>query len=555
MPAAPRRGAAASVRPDWCPGAPPPATYPGPSPGGALADERYILAIDLGTSAVKLALVSARGRIAAFESRPLEVRLLDGGGAEQDPAAWWAAIRDGTRALLATGTVPAADVRAVGIGAQWSGTVPVDASGTPLHPAIVWMDARGAPMVRELTGGPVRLAGYGIDKLLAWLPPTGGIPQHGGKDAIAHVLWLKRARPDVYAAATRFLEPADWLGARLTGVQATTPATITLHWLTDNRDLARVRYHPGLVARAGVDPAKLPPILPAASVLGPLLPEMARALGLGPDVQVVAGAPDLQVAAVGAGGIGPGEPHVSLGTSSWLCCHVPRKKTDLLRNMAALPSAIPGRYLLVNEQESAGICLEWLRDLLGVGGAGPAAFAELDRLAAAAPPGAGGVRFAPWLNGERSPVADHAVRAAFLHLGLAAGREHLCRAVLEGVALNTRWLLEGVERFVGGPLGPLRAIGGGARSTIWCQVYADVLQRPILQVEEPVRANARGAALLAAAALGWIRIDDAPGLVPVARRFDPDPALGRLYASAARDLARAFEEARRRARRIDGSGG
>ncbi|HYD39256.1 MAG TPA: FGGY-family carbohydrate kinase [Anaeromyxobacter sp.] len=510
--------------------------------------------MDLGTSAVKLALVSARGRIAAFESRPLEVRLLDDGGAEQDPEAWWAAIRDGTRALLAAGAVPAAGVRAVAIGAQWSGTVPVDAGGTPLHPAIIWMDARGAPLVRELTGGPVRLAGYGVDKLLAWLPPTGGVPQHGGKDALAHVLWLRRARPDLYAAAARFLEPADWLGARLTGVQATTPATITLHWLTDNRDLARVRYDPGLVARAGVDAAKLPPIVPAGSVLGPLLPERARALGLGDGVQVVAGSPDLQVAAVGAGTVAPGEAHVSLGTSSWLCCHVPRKKTDLLRNMAALPSAIPGRYLLVNEQESAGICLEWLRDLLGLGGPGARAdgFAELDRLAAAAPPGAGGVRFAPWLNGERSPVDDHAVRGAFLHLGLGAGRAHLCRAVLEGVALNTRWLMEGVERFVGRPLGPVRAIGGGARSAVWCQLYADVLQRPILQVEDPVRANARGAALLAAAALGWIRIDDAPALVPVARRFEPDAALGPLYASAVRDLAHAFGEARRRARRLRG---
>ncbi len=511
-----------------------------------MPDEPHILAIDLGTSAVKLALVSARGRIAAFESRSLEVNLVDGGGAEQDPADWWAAIRDGTRALLAAGAVAPERVQAVGIGAQWSGTVAVDAAGEPLHPAILWMDSRGAPFVRELTGGPIRLQGYGIDKLLAWLGPTGGIPQHGGKDAIAHVLWLRRARPEIYAAAHRFLEPADWIGARLTGVQATTPATITLHWLTDNRDLGRVRYHPGLLARAGMDPARLPPILPAGSVLGPLRPEVARELGLGPGVKVVAGSPDIPVAAVGAGGVGDGEAHVSLGSSSWLCCHVPRKRTDLLRNMAALPSAIPGRYLLVNEQENAGACVAWLRDLLLPGGS----LADVDALAAAAPPGAGGVRFAPWLNGERSPVDDHAVRGGFLRLGLDTGRAHLARAVLEGVALNTRWLLRGVERFVGRRLGPIRAIGGGARSDAWCRIYADVLQRPILPLEDPVRANARGAALLASAAMGWIRVDEIPGLVPVARRFDPDPALGSLYASAERELVRAFGEARRRARRL-----
>jgi xylulokinase len=307
-----------------------------------------------------------------------------------------------------------------------------------------------------------------------------------------------------------------------------------------------VRYHPGLLARTRIDPAKLPPILPAGSVLGPLRPEVARELGLGPGVKVVAGSPDIPVAAVGAGGVGDGEAHLSLGSSSWLCCHVPRKRTDVLRNMAALPSAIPGRYLLVNEQENAGACVAWLRDLLLPGGS----LADLDALAAAAPPGAGGVRFAPWLNGERSPVDDHAVRGGFLHLGLDTGRAHLARAVLEGVALNTRWLLRGVERFVGRRLGPIRAIGGGARSEAWCRIYADVLQRPILPLEEPVRANARGAALLASAAMGWIRVGEIPGLVPVARRFDPDPALESLYASAERELVRAFGEARRRARRV-----
>lgn len=503
-----------------------------------MAEERYVLAIDLGTSALKVALVSTGGRVLGLETEAVVgLQLLPDGGAEQDPLQWWAAIRRTVARLLGAPGRPSRDqIVAVGCTAQWSGTVAVARNGEPLMPAIIWMDSRGAADVRQVTGGPVRVSGYGVDKLWRWIRKTGGIPGASGKDSLAHILYVKRAHPEIYAATYKFLEPKDYLNLCLTGRFAASYDSIALHWVTDNRAADAVRYDPELLGLTGLDPAKLPELLPATAVLGRLRPELAGEWGLSPGVQVVAGAPDLHSAAVGSGATRDYEAHLYVGTSSWLTCHVPFKKTDLLRNMATLPSAIPGRYFVANEQETAGACLTFLRDNLffpgdGMGpGTAPANFYPLlDELAAAVPPGAGGVIFTPWLYGERTPVEDHTIRGGFHNLSLRATRAHMVRAVLEGVACNGRWLLEAVEAFAGRRLESLRFIGGGARSEVWCQIYADVLNRRIEQVRDPVEANVRGAGLIAAAGLGYIRFEQVPGVVEVARVFSPRPEFRRTY--------------------------
>ncbi len=151
----------------------------------------------------------------------------------------------------------------------------------------------------------------------------------------------------------------------------------------------------------------------------------------------------------------------------------------------------------------------------------PDGYERLVASAAAVPAGSGGVMFTPWLNGERTPVEDRTLRAAFLNVSLGTTRAHLVRAVLEGVAFNARWLLDAVERFVGRPLSTLRILGGGAQSDVWCQIHADILGRRIERVAEPVYASVRGAALFAAISLGRIQLDDVRGLVPVNDVFEP----------------------------------
>ena len=202
----------------------------------------------------------------------------------------------------------------------------------------------------------------------------------------------------------------------------------------------------------------------------------AEHLALRPGIPVVVGTPDVHSAAIGAGTTADFAAHLYIGTSSWLTCHVPFKKTDVTHSIASLPAAIPDRYLVANEQETAGKALEWLSQLLYPDAARIAGvYAEMNEIAAGVPAGSGGVIFTPWLFGERTPVEDSTLRAGFFNQSLEIGRAEMIRSVFEGVAFNTRWLLGYVETFVGVELDPIVMVGGGARSDLWCQIHADVL--------------------------------------------------------------------------------
>lgn len=497
---------------------------------------KYVLTIDLGTSGPKVAVYSLTGEMMAHTKTATAVSLFPNGGAEQDPYEWWQAIKTAVAQVLAQETVPVSDIVAVSCTSQWSGTVAVDGQGQPLMPAINWMDARGEPYAQAITRGPVQFEGYGLDKVLTWVRLTGGIPTRSGKDPIAHILYIKHELPEIYAKTYKFLEPKDYLNLRLTGKFAATYDSITLHWVTDNRDLTAVTYHDGLLKLAGIAREKLPDLIRATDVLGTIDPAVAAELGLGTAVQIVGGTPDVHSAAIGSGAVADYEAHLSIGTSSWLICHVPFKKTDLFHNMASLPSAIPERYLLINEQESAGACLTYLidqifypDDQLAVGRRPADVYQRLNEAAAAVPAGSDGLIFTPWIYGERTPVEDHVIRGGFFNQSLTTTRAHMVRAVFEGVAYNSKWLLGYVEKFVKRPLSTIRVIGGGAQSALWCQIMADVLDRTIHQVENPMQANTRGAALLAAVALGHLDVADIGGTVQIAQTFIPNPAHRQIY--------------------------
>ena len=159
-----------------------------------------------------------------------------------------------------------------------------------------------------------------------------------------------------------FLEPVDYLGLRLTGLARASHDSITLHWVTDNRDISAIAYDDTLIELAGLDRSTLPELVPTGSVLGGLAPGAASELGLLPGTPVVAGTGDLHSAAVGSGAVANFDGHLYIGTSSWVSCHVPFKKTDPLTNIASIPSGLPGRYVIADEHETGGACLTWLRD-------------------------------------------------------------------------------------------------------------------------------------------------------------------------------------------------
>ena len=491
----------------------------------------HILAVDLGTSGPKVALVSMEGRIADAEFRPVRLLLAPGGAAEQDPDEWWRAVCEASRAVVGRGAVAVEDIVAVACTAQWSGTVAVDVEGHHLMNAIIWMDTRGAPYIAQVAGGPIRFSGYGVHKALRWVHLTGGVPSTTGKDPLAHILYLKHQRPEIYRATHKFLEPKDWLNLKCTGRMAATYDSIALHWVTDNRDIHAIDYHPWLLRITGMDIEKLPRLMNATDLLGPLTAQAAEALGVAAGIPVTGGAPDLHSAAVGSGAVQDYRAHLYVGTSSWILCHVPKKGTDVLHNIGTVPSALPGRYLLANEQETAGACLNFLRDgiffpddALGSGPPPEDLYQRFDRMASQVPAGADNLIFTPWLYGERAPIDDHHVRGGFTNLTLRTTRAHMVRAVFEGVAMNSRWLLQAMEGFTRHRLSPIHMIGGGARSQVWAQIFADVMQREIRQMADPIHANIRGVVYLAAVALGRLRPRDIGELAPVTRTLAPDRA-------------------------------
>ena len=508
---------------------------------------KVILAIDLGTSGPKVALVSVYGDVLAsgFEETPL--LLLPNGGAEQKPADWWTAITQATRKLLAQGIRPVEQIAGISCTSQYSSTVAVDKSGQPLMNAINWMDTRGAPYIHDITGGIFRIQGYGIGKLFKWIRLTGGAPAQSGKDSIAHILYIKNELPDVYRAAYKFLEPKDYLNLRLTGQFAATYDSINLHWLTDNRNIEDIHYDDSLLALMGVERDRLPELKHATAILGRLQPDAAQELGLPSGLPVVAGTTDAQSAAIGSGAVRDYEPHLYVGTSSWLSCFVPFKRTDLFHNMASLPSAVPGRYYIANEQECAGACVAYLRDSLifptdpFATGPRPAdAYPLFDRVAEQVPAGSGRLIFTPWMYGERTPIEDHSVRGGFFNMSLQTKREHLVRAVLEGVAYNSRWLLECVERFCRRRIDNIHMIGGGAQSDLWCHIYADVLDRSIRQVQDPLQANTRGAGLVGSVALGFIKFDEIAARVKITKTFQPNPENRAIYDEMFREFLQIY---------------
>jgi len=510
---------------------------------------KYVLTIDLGTSGPKVALVSTDGVVADYEFEKTQTLLIPDGGAEQDPGEWWESILKASKRLLEKGLVSVDDIVAISCTSQWSGTVAVDSDGNHLMNAIIWMDSRGEPYIKSITGGLLKIQGYGIWKLLRWLRLTGGMPTHSGKDSLAHILYIKNKLPDIYQKTHTFLEPKDYINLRLTGRLATSYDAIALHWLTDNRDLSHVVYNDRLVKMSTIDREKLPDLKHPVDILGTIKAEIADGLGLNKGVQVVMGTPDVQSAAIGSGAVRDYEGHLYIGTSSWLTCHVPFKKTDIIRNMASLPSGIPQKYFVANEQETAGACLNFLRDNilyhedeLKTKQSQQDAYKIFDRITEKVPPGSSKVIFTPWLYGERTPVEDRSLRGGFYNLSLETTREHLIRAVFEGVAYNSRWLLVSVEKFIKRRFDAINMIGGGTNSRVWCQIHADVLDRPIRQLKDPINANARGAAYLAAVALGYVSFDDISERVQIDNTYEPNPKNRKIYDELFREFVNIYKK-------------
>jgi xylulokinase len=498
--------------------------------------EPYILAVDLGTSAFKTALVSVSGKFAGWEVQEIPLHVLPEGGAEQDPEDWWGAFLSTAKMLIQRDLVPVEDIVAVCCSTQGECTVPVDADGKALTNIISWLDMRGAKHIYKLAHGLINVEGYDLFKVLRWINITGGAPTLTGTDPSAHMLFVRDELPEVYQKTFKFLTALDYMNLRLTGRFVCTPDSVLTDWVTDNRDSANVTYSQALLKDCGIAADKFPEIVQCTSVIGNLKPDVTLELGLKPGVKVVAGSIDVTASTIGSGAVDDFDGHVYIGTSSWLAAHVPFKKTDLSSFLASVPCAIPGKYLMIVLQTTAGGNLNFLRDKilfhndeLYCNGDVPDVFETFDRIATRTPPGSHGLMYMPWIYGERAPIDDRHARAALFNLSLENTREDIIRSFLEGVAFNTRWLLPATEKFLGRKVKELAIVGGGGKSDVWCQIMADVMDVTIRQVCDPIQANARGAALIAGVGLGYLKFEDIPQKIEVKAKYQPNPENRAIY--------------------------
>lgn len=528
----------------------------------------WILAIDLGNGGPKVAAVDTSGEILATAFHPVSVYVGRDGTATQDAIEWEVALRGAIASVIAN--VERDELYAIGITGQWASTVPVGPDDEPAGPVLLWSDTRSRFNIARVIGGPISFGGYAPLKVLPWIRTTGGAPSPSGADPTGHSLLLQNELSDVGRRCRVLLEPVDYVAFLLTGRAVATPASMTASWLTDNHIGSKPQYVDDLVRRSGRQAHLLPELIPTGSIQGPLLPEPAERLGLKAGVPVACGIPDVHAAIVGSGAVGAYDSHLAVSTTAWLSARVPFKRTDILHSIATLPGLDPQMNLVGNNIETGGAALSWLREQIiapadgllgggsGIGADGAAPVSEqptygaLTELAARAPAGCEGLIFTPWLAGERSPIEDKNLRAAFLNMSFRTDRAMMVRAVMEGVALNIGWLFEYYEKFLKRRVPSLRIMGGGAQSDLWCSIIASTLDRRIEQVDDPLNAQLRGVAMWALVCMGELTLQQAADRVPVARTFDPVPGEREIYQQHFREYKKLYGSLKGFYRRLNG---
>ncbi len=440
----------------------------------------YLLGIDVGTSSAKAVLMDASGKPVHAVAPEYAFSTPKPNWAESDPSDWWEATVSAIRSVLEV--VSADAIAGVGLTGQMHGLVLLDRDGSVLRPCIMWNDQRtaaecgaltraiGAERVLQLTGNPL-LPGFTAPK----------------------VVWVRENEPEVYARIARILLPKDYVRYRLSGAYCTDVSDASGMALLD---VANRTWSEEMLAGAEIPLAWLPELTESPVASARVSEEGARATGLLAGTPIAAGGGDQAAQAVGCGIVREGVISATLGTSGVIFAHSDSYRVEPEGRLHAFCHAVPGKWHLMGVMLSAAGSYQWYRNTLG-GGAG---YPELDAEAARAPAGAEGLFFLPYLSGERMPHPDPDARGAFIGLSLRHGREHMTRAVLEGVCYGMRDGLE-LMRALGLRSKEIIASGGGARSPLWRQMLADTFETCVVTVNATEGA-AYGAAVLAGVAAG-----------------------------------------------------
>jgi xylulokinase len=406
------------------------------------------------------------------------------------------------------------------------GCVPLDRQARPLRSALIWADTRAVAEAGRLIERSGMEAVYRV---------TG----HRASESYsaAKIMWLRTHQPEIFAAAHKFVQPKDFIVARLAGVFASDYSDASG---TNLFDLRARDWSPELLAAAGIKRALLPDLHPSTTVVGEVLPAPAEETGLAAGTPVVIGGGDGSCAAAGAGVVREGSAYTYMGASAWIAAASPAPLVDPTLRTFTFAHLAPGMYMPCGTMQAAGASYQWLRDTFCLPEVEAAArlptspYALMDGLAEQSPPGANGLVFFPYLLGERSPRWNADARGVYFGLSASHTRADVVRATLEGVTLNLKVILEAF-RAQGGQFDAMRVIGGGANGRVWRQIMADVFGLPVRRPALLTEATSLGAALAGGIGVGlypgWSM---AEALTPTVDEVEPNreaaPVYERLYA-------------------------
>jgi xylulokinase len=471
-----------------------------------------VIGIDIGTGGSRAVVVGEDGRLLAsstVEHAPFASARA--AWAEQDPHDWWRAAHGATRAAIETAGVSGRDLAGVGLSGQMHGAVLLDEAGTVLRPSIIWCDQRTDAECEWLdrTVGSERLLRLTLNPALT-------------NFTLTKLLWVRTHEPDIWRRVRHVLLPKDYVRLRLSGEYAIDVADASGTLMLD---VARRQWSDELLKAVDIDRRVLPAVFESPAVCARVTGEAAKLTGLAAGTPIVAGAGDQAAGAVGMGITRPGTVSATIGTSGVVFAATDRPALDPRGRLHTFCHAIPGRWHVMGVTQAAGLSLRWVRDHWYGVAPSAASYDELTREAAAVPPGADGVLWAPYLMGERTPHLDPHIRGALIGLAAHHGRGHIVRAVLEGVAFSLRDTFT-IFSELQIPVERIRLGGGGARSPLWRQIQADVYDHAVETVKADEGAAFGAAVLAGVGARIWSSVDEAcDALVQTAERITPNAAV------------------------------
>lgn len=452
----------------------------------------YLIGVDLGTSGTKTVLFAEDGTVAASCTIEYPLYQPQNGWAEQDPLDWWNAVCGTTKAVIAKAGISASEIKGVGLSGQMHGLVMLDKSGNVLRKSIIWCDQRTAKECEEITQ---KVGAENLIKITANPALTGF--------TASKIMWVKNNEPEIYEKCAHILLPKDFIRYKLTGEFATEVSDASGMQLLD---VPNRKWSDQVLDALQIEKSLLGKVYESPEITGKVTKAASDLTGLAEGTAVVGGAGDNAAAAVGTGTVHDGRAFTTIGTSGVVFAHTSKLSIDPKGRVHTFCCAVPGAWHVMGVTQGAGLSLKWFRDnfcheeMIAAAGMKKDPYFLMDKQAEEIPIGSDRLLYLPYLMGERTPHLDPNCRGVFFGLSAMHTRQHLLRAVMEGVTFSQRDSVE-VLREMGVSINEMLACGGGGSSPLWRQMLADVYGCPVKTVVSK-EGPALGVAILAGAGTG-----------------------------------------------------